>query len=174
MDKRIKVKVGVHNGEPVLFDQMSERFYVGVTDSRYDTYRQAKDAIDRAQKEVKAIVKPDIKYPVIAEDNRSRILKGIHAGNGNFLLEPALDAYSHDEIYPDVPFVQTLIERKHKLKVAIERAEDILSQFRLTDQRFSKYAEPQLAQRYAMLEKEYARLVAAAAKRKIPPTLLKV
>ena len=149
------MKAFEHQGHAV---ELSEAGQFVWNERKYDTATAVREAIDRHERHKVITAKKKLALPVINKKGRALAITGVHAGNGNLLMNPKPgDGYDDKTVYPDCEQVRALIVRRAQLlevESALSRVQISWSSYRVNN--LSPEAQ------YRALEEEYAAKLARA------------
>ncbi len=95
----------------------------------YDSMGQARDAIDRYEKDKDRVGRKKLSIPLVTNSLETTTLTGVHASNGNLLTTPKVESYYSSKLYVDTPSVRAAIEEIIRLEERRRDIEDDLLRF---------------------------------------------
>lgn len=129
------IKVGLTS------DHQFEVQYAEGDTHRYPTAKQAEEYIDRRNKAESKGKRVNVKLPVIGEDGSQFNVTGVHLGTGALLGTPrSWKRYHHNGVYPNNPAVVSLVERRVRLREAIQSIDEALVEVEL-DSSYKEYGD---------------------------------
>lgn len=150
-------------GEQVLLDPY-HRFHVPSLETAYESAREAKDAIDRKKAQLARVEKKKLSLAVVDSVGTPHTITGIHAGHGRKILSPKLsDRYLENDLFPTVDWIVAAIKKERSLRAEAQRIRDAIGRFELASDTYGS-GGCDLAARYAEVESDYAKKLAAANK----------
>lgn len=166
MSNETRIVAFTYLGEHVYLTQgyNSGHFHVDSTEKDYETAREAREAIERKQKQEAAVQKESISLPILDtsefKDGKpsKRVISGIHAGTGRKLYKPKREVGSYSSrgsLYPDVPWIEEAAAEEHRLRKQADRIHNVLSQYELSSDPYSSQGV-NLPARYKHVKDDYA------------------